>query len=194
MSYQPGFLDKDSSQSMFDLLLKTVSFEQKTIVVWGRPCQQHRLIAYYGSAGCAYSYSGLTLQPVAWIPELQRIAEQVNAATQGGFNSCLLNYYRDGADYISFHADNERELGNGGCVAMISLGASRRFVLKRCSDRTTVELSLEAGSLVVMNGDTQRHWQHSLPATSKLVGPRISLTFRQIRPAHGAAVQAVPPS
>lgn len=41
-------------------------------------------------------------------------------------------------------------------------------------------LELGHGDLLLMGGDTQRHYKHALPRTVKPVGERINLTFRQI--------------
>ncbi|MEM1081368.1 MAG: alpha-ketoglutarate-dependent dioxygenase AlkB, partial [Pseudomonadota bacterium] len=38
------------------------------------------------------------------------------------------------------------------------------------------------GSLLLMGGDLQHHWQHQLPKTAKPVETRINLTFRFIDP------------
>ena len=40
------------------------------------------------------------------------------------FDYCLVNLYRDGNDYINFHADNEER----DIVASMTLGATRRYV------------------------------------------------------------------
>jgi len=37
---------------------------------------------------------------------------------------------------------------------------------------------LENGSLLVMKDETQDHWKHALPKSSKIMEPRINLTFR----------------
>jgi alkylated DNA repair dioxygenase AlkB len=63
----------------------------------------------------------------------------------------------------------------------LSLGAPRKFVLKsRCPDGDKLEVQLTHGSLLVMRGDTQRNYKHSLPRTKKSSGERINLTFRRI--------------
>jgi len=63
----------------------------------------------------------------------------------------------------------------------VSLGATRRFVLRNRSDRSRrLELDLVHGSLLVMRGATQERWQHQVPKTARPVGPRINLTFRTI--------------
>jgi alkylated DNA repair dioxygenase AlkB len=66
-------------------------------------------------------------------------------------------------------------------IASVSLGATRRFVLKHRSEpERKLALELPHGSLLVMRGDTQRHYRHALPRTAKPVGERINLTFRRI--------------
>jgi alkylated DNA repair dioxygenase AlkB len=36
------------------------------------------------------------------------------------------------------------------------------------------------GCLVMIDGGTQKNWQHSIKKTQKIIGPRINLTFRNI--------------
>ena len=103
------------------------------------------------------------------------------------FNSCLLNYYPSGDDGMGYHADDERELGAQPIIASLSLGATRKFVFKHKTIRqknkpVKVELYLESGQLIVMHGDTQRFWKHSITKTKTVATGRISLTFRQIHP------------
>jgi alkylated DNA repair dioxygenase AlkB len=50
--------------------------------------------------------------------------------TREPFNHVLINRYRDGSDSIGLHADDEPELGLDPIVATLSLGTTRRFVLK----------------------------------------------------------------
>ena len=99
------------------------------------------------------------------------------------FNCVLLNLYRDGQDSMGWHSDDEPELGPDPSVASLSLGATRRFQLRRRRDRRTrVDLDLRHGSLLVMGPPTQAHWQHAVPKRPKAsgAGPRVNLTFRYI--------------
>ena len=108
------------------------------------------------------------------------------------FNSVLANLYRDGRDAMGWHSDDEPELGSAPVIASVSLGATRRFVLKHRRDAARkLVLELAPGSLLVMAGDTQRNYRHALPRTARPVGERINLTFRCLRPGSwGAAVGA----
>ena len=82
---------------------------------------------------------------------------------------------------MAWHSDAEKELVVNGTIASISLGAERKFSFKHKTSKETRSIQLEHGSLLVMQGETQSHWLHSLPTTKKVNSPRINLTFRQIQ-------------
>jgi alkylated DNA repair dioxygenase AlkB len=96
------------------------------------------------------------------------------------FNSVLLNYYRDGRDAMGWHSDDEPELGPQPVIASVSIGGVRRFLLRPRSGGASSAIALAHGSLLLMHGDTQKNYQHSLPRTAKPVDGRINLTFRKI--------------
>jgi alkylated DNA repair dioxygenase AlkB len=96
------------------------------------------------------------------------------------FNSCLLNLYHDGSEGMGWHSDDERALGKDSSIASVSLGVERKFSFRHKETRETLSVMLEPGSLLVMKGATQRHWQHCVPKTKKVTTPRINLTFRSM--------------
>src|SRR5262249_25374511 len=108
------------------------------------------------------------------------IRRRVEEAAQAPFNSLLLNFYRDGSDSIGWHSDAEPELGLNPIVPSISLGSSRRFILRHKKKKQRLTFDLGHGSLLIMAGTTQHHWLHAVPKTTDAVGQRINLTFRNI--------------
>lgn len=180
LRYCESFLS--DSQALYSQLLEEIDWRQDTITLYGRPVLIPRLNAWYGEPGADYSYSGLALQPLPWTPALLDIKERVEAFVGESFNSALANLYRDGRDSVSWHSDDEYELGEAPLIASVSLGATRRFSLRHRRDKSldTVHLDLQDGSLLVMSGATQRHWAHQVPKTRSAVGGRINLTFRRI--------------
>ncbi|GIX29597.1 MAG: hypothetical protein KatS3mg124_0069 [Porticoccaceae bacterium] len=105
---------------------------------------------------------------------------RVEEATGERFDCALLNLYRDERDSVDWHADDERELGPEPVVAALSLGETRRFELRRKDDhRVRFALELPSGSLLLMAGALQRHWQHRVPKERHPCGERISVTFRR---------------
>lgn len=83
---------------------------------------------------------------------------------------------------MSWHSDAERELRHNGTIASVSLGAERRFQFKHKETKELITLWLEHGSLLVMEGTTQRYWLHRLPKAPHIKLSRINLTFRQMNP------------
>lgn len=124
------------------------------------------------------------MSPQPWLPELTELRTSIERATGTPFNSVLINLYRDGADSMGWHADDEPELGDQPIIASMSLGAERDFVMRR-REQTSLHkkqvIQLKHGSLLLMQGDTQRFWHHALPKRRKITTPRINLTFRRIQ-------------
>lgn len=181
LRYLPGFLPPERAESIFRALLTEVPWREDTITLFGKTYPQPRLTALYGEGDKTYSYSGITLHPLPFTPLLQELKEAVERESGHDFSTVLLNLYRDGRDSNGWHADNERELGPAPVIASLSLGAPRAFHLKhRRLKEQRCKLVLEPGSLLLMAGETQRHWLHQVPKTARPVGPRINLTFRKI--------------
>ncbi len=176
-----AWIDPAGARRTFDQLMADLDWQQRSIRIVGREVLQPRLTAWYGDA--AYTYSGVTLEPLPWTPLLAELRDRVIAVAGEPFNSVLCNLYRTGADSMGFHADDEKELGPQPVIASLSLGAARRFVLHHKKKRAPpVSLELRDGSLLVMGGTTQACWRHALPKDPAVSAPRINLTFRRVFP------------
>ncbi len=161
---------------------QAISWRQDTITMFGRTTPLPRLTAWYGDPTAVYHYSGIQNEPLPWIPLLNQLRQDAETLTGAPYNSVLANRYADGSQSMSWHADDERTLGEEPRIASISLGAMRRFVLKNRRDQRRLEIPLPHGSLVLMGGRLQEEWVHALPRTRKPVTLRINLTFRCVHP------------
>ena len=179
-----GWITPEVQDFLFARLERELDWAQRPILIAGREVLQPRLTAWYGDPGAAYSYSGRSLEPSSWHPCLAELRSRLEAETSHRFNSVLTNLYRNGEDSMGFHADKESELGRNPAIASVSLGATRRFVMRhrKKSVAQRVELELPSGSLLLMTGTTQHFWRHSVPKTRGPVGARINLTYRLILP------------
>mgnify|MGYP006439396417 CR=1 FL=1 len=177
----PQFIDSSQSDVYFDRLRKKINWKQEEMKMYGKVLPFPRLTAWYGNPEKTYSFSGLTLQPNESTSELQEIKAQVESKVDARFNSVLLNRYRDGNDSISWHQDDEKDLGKDPIIASVNFGATRRFQLRHIKTREKLTIELSHGSLLVMLGKLNHHWQHQVPKTKKTVGERINLTFRNIK-------------
>jgi alkylated DNA repair dioxygenase AlkB len=180
LEYTAGFLTRNRAADLLEILNHELQWRQRDIVLFGRRVAQPRLVAWYGDPGCRYTYSGLTLDPRPWHPALLELRRELEQFLGAAFNFVLANAYRDGQDSMGWHSDDEGELGPQPLIASISLGAQRRFLIRRRGHSHSIGLDLEHGSLLVMKGDSQVDFQHCLPKTRKPVGLRINLTYRYI--------------
>ena len=58
--------------------------------------------------------------------------------------------------------------------------APKQSVAPRRAPRRLCRFSLGGGSMLLMRGSLQKHWQHSVPKRKGVEGGRINLTFRSI--------------
>lgn len=122
---------------------------------------------------------------------LETLRQITEKATNCTYNFCLVNYYATGADSISFHSDDERFLGPNPSIASFSLGAKRDFLMKHkpvapkdgsaVPETKPIKLNLASGDMVLMRGETQANWLHSIPKRKggDADKGRINITFRK---------------
>ncbi len=181
VTYFPDFFSKKEAIQYFDSIYKDTKWQQDHIKVFGKTYPQPRLTALYASNKNSYSYSNITMYPEVFTFALSEIKTRIEKVVNVTFTSCLLNLYRDGKDSNGWHSDDEKELGENPIIASVSLGGERVFKMRHKNDKSMHKrLTLTSGSLLLMKGETQHHWQHQIPKTTKKVTPRINLTFRII--------------
>ncbi|MFC5139199.1 alpha-ketoglutarate-dependent dioxygenase AlkB [Actinomycetospora rhizophila] len=97
------------------------------------------------------------------------------------FDRVGANYYRHGDDSVAWHGDRVRFTHEAPIVAIVSLGAPRRFGLRPLGGGSSTRLTVAGGDLLVMGGRCQHEWQHTVPKWPG-AGPRVSVTFRHDDP------------
>ncbi|WP_036143928.1 alpha-ketoglutarate-dependent dioxygenase AlkB family protein [Luteibacter sp. 9135] len=178
----PAWLPRDEADALLASLLATLPWEVHRIRMFGRQVDSPRLSAWIGDADAAYRYSGTRFVPHPWLAPLRMLRDRVATACGTSFNSVLANLYRNGADRMGWHSDDEPELGPEPIIASVSLGAPRTFRFRHTAGGPAVAVELPHGSLLRMAGATQRLYKHELPARRRVDAPRINLTFRQVAP------------
>jgi len=178
--YVPEFLDTREANHLFSALLTELSWSNETIQIFGKSISVPRLVCWYGDRDAYYRYSAVDHIPLAWTTPLRTLKKKLQLFTGSKFNSVLGNLYRNGQDSMGWHADDEKELGNQPTIASVSLGYSRMFKIRRKDRSKSCNITLENGSLLIMTGNFQQMWQHSVPKTRAPVEARINLTFRYI--------------
>ena len=137
-------------------------------------------------------------------PGLVEVHRQVRRVTGTPFDGPAFNWYRDGRDGQAFHRDRDMRFCEDTVVAILTLGATRPWLLRPRRNRNnhddalfkgaTHDLRPAAGDLLVMGGRCQVDWEHSVPPVRERVGPRVSVQWRWTskrgRPEVGASYRA----
>jgi alkylated DNA repair dioxygenase AlkB len=175
------FLNNDECQYYFTKFLKSDFWKHDELILFGKQIITKRKVAWYGSEPFQYTYSKITKKANIWTNELLALKQIVEKESKETYNSCLLNLYHSGEEGMAYHSDGEKMLKKNGAIASVSLGATRKFSFKHKENKHRVDVILEHGSLLVMKDETQTHWLHRLPPSTKVISPRINLTFRTIQ-------------
>jgi alkylated DNA repair dioxygenase AlkB len=190
-TYLPGVFAPAAATAHLDALVAETPWEDHVFRLFGRTVPMPRRIAYYGAV--PYGYSGLIHPARPFPPRIQALADAVAVATGHSFNTVLVNLYRDGRDGMSWHADDDYPPGRTAAIASVSFGGERRFDLRARGGARVIEgggatagerasIVLGHGSVLVMGEGTQAAWQHSVAKTTRPVGVRVNLTFRDMAP------------
>jgi len=141
-------------------------------------------------------------------PTVRKLKDEVERHLGHPLNHVLIQFYRDGKDYISEHSDKTLDIVRGTYIANLSLGAERTMVFRTKrpdkdftrdqsapseapSQRQMQKAKLPHNSLCRMGLRTNMGWLHAIkqdkrrdaektPAELAFGGGRISLTFRRI--------------
>ncbi|MBA2444473.1 MAG: alpha-ketoglutarate-dependent dioxygenase AlkB [Nocardioidaceae bacterium] len=165
----PGWLS--GSDDVFLDLVDSVPWRAERRQMYERMVDVPRLLSWYGE-GDPLPHPGL---------EHARDSLSGHYSPELGepFRTAGLCYYRDGRDSVAWHGDTiGRSRTEDTMVAILSLGAARKLMLRPRNGGDSLGFSLGHGDLLVMGGSCQRTWEHAIPKTAQPVGPRISAQFR----------------
>ncbi|GAK62519.1 DNA methylase [Moesziomyces antarcticus] len=183
--YKPDFISAHLAEEWRAELDRLSEWYRPKLKVYGREITQSRDIAAYSTApGLHLKYSGHPVELHAPFPPLlNHIASLISSddclGSEVRFNHCMLNRYEDGSIYIGRHSDNiENKV-----IVTVSLGADRSWIMERkqprkgstqpSSEKVKKRWMLAGGSLLVMQGQTQKFYTHEIPKELKIKTPRI---------------------
>ena len=182
VTYDPEFLDAQAADTLFAFMSASTPFHAEAPVMFGRPVEVRRRTFSYGDPGTRYRYSGVERVATPWPAPFHKLLDRLEQRVGVRFGFALCNLYPDGGASIGWHSDDEADLAAGMPIASVSLGATRDFVMRvGRSGPACVSVSLAHGSLLVMSGETQAHFQHAVPKRTRCREPRINLTFRVMK-------------
>jgi alkylated DNA repair dioxygenase AlkB len=166
--YRHALFDQQQIRAWFEQLREDVEWRSERRPMYDRIVAVPRLVASYALDDPKLPEPIRLMRPAV---------ERFCAVT---FDSAGLNFYRDGNDSVAPHGDHVERGPVGAPVALVSLGATRRMTIRsKTKPRRILDRDLEPGSLLVMSYESHFNFLHGIPKTRDLVGPRISVAFRQ---------------
>jgi len=165
----PGWIR--GADALFERLAETVPWRAERRTMYDHVVAVPRLLSFYGE--------GQPLPDPAL--EKARLALDAHYRPELGESLCTagLCLYRDGRDSVAWHGDTSGRRVRETIVAIVSLGNPRALMLRpRHKGGPTRRYLVGHGDLLVMGGTCQRTWQHAVPKTAAVAGPRISVQFR----------------
>lgn len=123
-----------SADLLMEVLTSELVWQQHKVQTHNIEMNQPRLSSWHGDVVHTHATLAHDLHPVPWSPVLARLRQCVAEIAEAPFNSMLANLYRDGTDTIGWHSDHEEGLGPEPTIALISLGAEKKFSFRRRDD------------------------------------------------------------
>ena len=129
---------------------------------------------------------------ISWTPTALMIKDRIEQVIRQKLNHALIQYYRDGKDFIGEHSDKTLDVLIDSNIVNYSLGAARTMILKhKVKDGVKQRFKLPHNSLFVLGWRTNREWFHSIRQDNRadrdkdsdelaFSSQRISLTLRTI--------------
>ena len=128
----------------------------------------------------SYKFSNMQHNALPIPSILQLFIDYVNELEpEYNYNGILVNWYKDGSHYIGKHSDDERGLIKNSPIYCFSFGQERNFVVDNKEERYVY--TLPNNSLIVMGGECQKYYKHSITKTKKACSARISVTLRAFK-------------
>jgi len=162
IEHVPRWISDDAS--LMETLAREAPFEQRRRWMYTKDVIEPRLTA---------EYPKLDEAP---FPRLRALGAALSARYGVPYDRAWLNLYRDHHDSTAWHGD--RGCRRDHCIVpVLSLGETRRFLIRPKQGGRSLTFLARSGDLIVMGGRCQKDWVHSVPKESVRAGARISINF-----------------
>jgi alkylated DNA repair dioxygenase AlkB len=170
VDFRPGWIT--GADALFERVAGAVPWRAERRRMYDRVVDVPRLLCFYAE--------GQPLPDPLLAAARDALTEYYRAGLGEPLCTAGLCLYRDGRDSVAWHGDT---IGRGSTedtvVAIVSLGTPRPLLLRpREGGGPVIRHDVGHGDLLVMGGSCQRTWEHAVPKSARVTGPRISVQFR----------------
>ena len=165
LNYKEGVYDKDDINKTVKVSRKQLWFQTENkyfCPVWKKRLDRWEAMPYPNKL--------ITVQN-----KIEELINNLQLDSTFKINSCLINYYETGSNFIPPHKDSAFSFGEYPTIICISHGEERTMRIK--NDKESYDFNLKSNSVFIMSGSSQKYYTHEILKKSTL-NPRYSLTFR----------------
>jgi len=189
--YAGQILDTTEADNWYEYCMKLPLESNPVSKLYGKEITMHRSVGFFSDTSIGYKFSNRMFASISFAeyPLLSLLLSTVNQTFGTNYNGILINIYHSDNDYISQHADDEKDLDISKKVIAISLGKKRTFrvstasasptaqttniisasVLKNCRMKEpTYDFTTEHGQMIIMDGEFQKEFHHGIPKPYKV--------------------------
>lgn len=177
----PGVLSAEKTLTV-DQLLDEVDLAREIIALKEKRVVESRWTAWQHRSGLSFYYSGKEMTARPFSPTVDRVREVLLERTGVDYDGCLVNYYEHGKAGMRYHSDPDQGVLWTTDTAVVSVGDTRQFCLRRTDDFDARHVFyVTGGDVVVMRDHCQRDYQHCIRVENEAddAGPRFSLVYKK---------------
>ena len=109
---------------------------------------------------------------------LKKMLDLMNERFNSDYNGIIINYYKNGLDYIEKHSDSQNHPPNG--VLLISYGGLRNFrIFDKITDVKIKDIPLITGEMIHMGGNFQSEFNHDVEKDESITTERYSISLHK---------------
>jgi alkylated DNA repair dioxygenase AlkB len=160
----PGWVS--GSHILFERVRHAVPWQEHDRKMFDKVFREPRLTATYRSLG--------EVPDIGLLEAGQALSEHYGVS----YDSIWMNLYREGQDSTGWHRDYHSCRKAECIVPVLTLGATRRFLIKPRAGGRSIAFRPGSGDLIVMGGRSQQDWVHGVPKEPGITAARISINFQ----------------